>query len=128
MTGPAISPASIGRPSSVVTMPTMSGSTRCKQQLLGRHAVLRRGRRRDDGEQRGVDAIGARGENAELAAFLAAVEQELARVLEVVAIDDFAQDALGREWPRRRPRRTSAISPCGTTVTGTLMMRYCQRQ
>src|SRR5437773_8788425 len=23
---------------------------------------------------------------------------------------------------------TSAISPCGTTVTGTLMMRYCQRQ
>ena len=31
----------------------------------------------------------------DLAAFFAAIDQEFARVLEVVAIDDFAQDAFG---------------------------------
>ena len=75
----------------------MSGSTRCRQQLLRHHAVFLRVRRRDDGEQRRVDAVRARGQNAELPAFLAAVDQELARVLEVVAIDDLAQDAFGRD-------------------------------
>ena len=36
------------------------------------------------------------GENSELAAFLAAVDQELARILEIVAIDDPSQNSFGR--------------------------------
>ena len=90
-----------------------------ERELAGRHAVFLRIGRRDHREQRGVDAIGAGGEDAELAAFLAAVEQELARILEVVAIDDPAQDAFrGMDAPSAA--MTSAISPCGTIVTGAL--------
>jgi hypothetical protein len=66
---------------------------------------------RDDREQRLVDPISAGRENAQLPALLAAVRQELARVLEVVALDDFAQDALrgnGRAI-RRHDQRDLAL-------------------
>ena len=66
-------------------------------QLRFRHPVLVRGRGGNHREQRPVDAVGAGGQDAELPALLAAVQQELARVLEVVALDHFAQDALGRD-------------------------------
>ena len=33
----------------------------------------------------------------ELAAFFSAIDQEFPRVLEIVAVDDFAQDAFGRD-------------------------------
>ncbi len=49
----------------------------------------------DHREQRRVDAIRARGQDAQLTAFFAAVEQELPGVLEIVAIDNFSKDALG---------------------------------
>ena len=58
--------------------------------------IVRR-RRRDHSEQRRVDAVRSGGENADLPAFLAAIDQELPRVLEVVAINHFAQDAFGRD-------------------------------
>ncbi len=48
------------------------------------------------GKQCLVDAIDAGRENAELAPFLAAVRKEFAGVPEGVALDDFAQDSLGR--------------------------------
>jgi hypothetical protein len=48
------------------------------------------------GEERGVDAIRAAGENAELPAFLAAVEQEFPRVLKVVALHALAEDVFRR--------------------------------
>src|SRR5207245_1392355 len=66
-----------------------------QEELVGRHAMLGRVRRSNHREQRAVEAIGAGGENAELASLLTAVEQELARVLKVVALDDFPQDAFG---------------------------------
>ena len=72
-------------------------------QLRFRHRMLVRGRGGNHREQRPVDAIGARRQDTELATLLAAVQQELARVLKVVAIDHFAQDALG--WDRRAVRR-----------------------
>ena len=56
--------------------------------------MLRRRRGGDHREQRQVDAIRAGGEDAELASLLAAVHQELASILEIVALDNFAQDAL----------------------------------
>ena len=52
--------------------------------------------RRDDREQRGVDAVRARGQDAELAALLAARGEEAPGALEVVAADHAAQDAAGR--------------------------------
>ena len=65
-------------------------------ELRGAHAVeLGRGRR-DDGELRRVDAIRFRRDNSELTAFLAAIGQEFPRVLEIVAINNFSENALGR--------------------------------
>ena len=51
--------------------------------------------RRHDLEQRRVDAVGARREDAHLAAALAAAAQERLGVLEAVARDLAAEDALG---------------------------------
>src|SRR5262249_25289640 len=59
-------------------------------QLRLAHAVVIRRVRRDDREQRGVDAIRASGQDAQLAAFFAAVGQELPGVLEIVAVYDFS--------------------------------------
>ena len=98
---------------------------------IGRHLIDRadrsrltswsaRSSRRHHLEQRGVDAVGAGGQEPELAAALAAAAQERVGVLEV------------RRTPTSRPSTrsdgiaapsaatTSAISPGGTTITGTL--------
>ena len=82
-----------------------------QQELLGGHAVVCRAPRGDDREQRGVDAVRARREQAELPAFLAAVEQELPRILEFVAIHELAQDVLGRHGRaiRREHQRDLAL-------------------
>jgi hypothetical protein len=63
-------------------------------QQVRRHAVRRCRLPGDDVEQRGVDAIRARGDDRELAALLAAPGEERARVLERVAGDRTAQDPL----------------------------------
>ena len=75
------------------------GINAMKLELFGKHSVHRRRGRSDDGEKRAVDAIRAVGDEAKLPALFAAVEQELARVLEVVALDDFPEDAPGRNRP-----------------------------
>src|SRR5437867_8222857 len=93
MTGPAISLASIGWPSSVVTMPTMSVSTRCSANCWGAMPCSSAVVGSDHGEERQVEAISAGGEDAELPTFLAAVDEELARVLEIIGVDDPAEDA-----------------------------------
>ena len=49
------------------------------------NSYMRGGRRRDDGEQRGVDAISTGGEDGQLTALLTTVEQERPCVLEVIA-------------------------------------------
>ena len=94
--GPAISPASIGRPSRVVTIPTMSG---CDAMQAADPASPSRARSAVAEvitvNSASVDPVGAGRQDPELPAFLAAVRQELARVLEIVAVDDAAQDALG---------------------------------
>src|SRR5436190_18732511 len=66
-------------------------------ELFGIHAMLLGILRCDDSEDRRVNAIGAGGEDVELPAFLPAVEEELARVLEFVAVHDAAENALGRD-------------------------------
>src|SRR6185369_7977388 len=67
-----------------------------QEQVARIHAVLGGVFRIDDDEQRLVNPVSAGGEDARLASFLAAIDQEFARVLEVVAVDDFAEDAFRR--------------------------------
>ena len=62
-------------------------------QLRCGHTVVLAIRRRNHREQGDVDAVNTGSKHAQLPAFLAAVGQELARVLEIVALDDFAQDS-----------------------------------
>lgn len=66
-----------------------------KLQLLWKHPVLFRGGRGDHHEERSVNPVRARGKDAELAPFFAAIHQELAGVLEIVAIDDAPENPLG---------------------------------
>ena len=82
-----------------------------QRELLRHHAVLHGAGRCDDGEQCSVDAIRSRCEDSELAAFLAAVGEEFPRVLEVIAINDLAEDALGgdRRAVRRKHQRDLAL-------------------
>ncbi len=65
-------------------------------EVARRDRVLMRVLRRDNLEERAVDAVRAGGEDRELAALFAAAEEEFARVLEVVALDHAAEDAAGR--------------------------------
>ena len=65
--------------------------------LRGTHAVKLRRRRGDDGELRGVDAIRARRENSQLTAFLAAVQEKLAGILKIIAINHAPEDAIAEE-------------------------------
>src|SRR5580765_2904888 len=58
--------------------------------------MLRRCRRSNHREQRRIDAIGPGREDAELAAFLPTVEEKFARVLEVIALNHLAENALRR--------------------------------
>ncbi len=66
------------------------------EQVIGRGAELPRVVAADDLEERRVDAIGARRDDAHLAAALAAAAQERAGVLEAVALDLAAEDLVGR--------------------------------
>jgi hypothetical protein len=61
-------------------------------------------------EEGSVDAISARGEDADLTALFASVDQELAGVLEVIAFDRLAQDALGRNWRAVRGNHKRQLS------------------
>src|SRR6266545_3594616 len=99
MVGPAISPASMGCPSSAVTMPTMSGSMRCNASCSGSMPC-----------SMALAAV-MTVNNAVLMRYVAAVGEEFPRVLEVIAINDLAEDAFGgdRRADRRKHQRDLAL-------------------
>src|SRR5262245_52937360 len=67
-----------------------------QEQVFWPHAMLFSRRRRDHEEQGGVNAIGARGEDSELPSLFSTVEEKFACILEIVAIHDATENALGR--------------------------------
>ena len=107
-------------------MPTVSAGICFTHSVLGRHAVALGVAGRHQLEQRRVDAVGARGQEPELASALAAAAQERLGVLEVVAGDLAAEHALGRNG--RAVRGDDQRDLAGGTTSGRdLDTRYCQR-
>jgi hypothetical protein len=96
-------------------------------QRVREHAVGARRLPGDDVEQRRVDAIGARGQDRELAALLAAPGEERARVLEGVAADGPSQDPLAGHGlaVRGHHQPDLALRDHGQ---GAFSTEYCHRQ
>ena len=89
-------------------------------QLFGSHLVQLRVLRSDHGEQGAVNAIGTSGENLQLTTFFATVHQELAGVLEVVAGNGLAQNALWRNGGTRCRHQQTNL-PLGNNGHGRFM-------
>ena len=81
----------------------------------------------DHVEQGDVDGVDAFAEDASLTAFLPAMGEELAGVLEVVALDDFGQ-GLRRFELFAAAGEDIADLPCLIVMRGNLWIAYCQRQ
>ena len=92
----------------------------------------------DDDEQRQVDGVDAFAQDRPLPAALAGdrllvgadllAHEERPGVLEVVARRRRGRASGWAAAARRRGRRRSRSCPAGTVTSGTLWMRYCQRQ
>ena len=112
---PAISPAGRAGPSLVVTMPTML-------------SVISSTGSATHGEQRRVDAVGARRNHRDLRAALAAVLEERSRILEGIALDLAREHAaVGKRTVRRAPRRPRSV-PSLIVTNFCRVTEYCQGQ